>query len=183
MELFTILVIAVILALDCFAVAIAAGSSRVSDKGRLALLLAIPFGFFQFAMTIAGWAAGARTVSFISGFDHWAAFCILAVIGGKMVYEGYRNDVERVPVYNAPTIIMLSLATSIDALGAGLSLAFLGGHIGTSSVIIGLTSFVFAFAGVLLGRRLGEHLGKSMEIIGGIVLLVIGLRILVESIV
>jgi len=179
MDLFTIILIAVILALDCFAVSLAAGTSRVSDKIRLGIVLAIAFGLFQFAMTIAGWAAGAGTVSFISGFDHLAAFLILAVIGGKMVYEGYWGEEERVVIYNATTIIMLSLATSVDALGAGLSLAFLEVNIAISSVIIGITSFLFAFAGVLLGKRLGEHFGRSMEIAGGIILLAIGIRILV----
>jgi putative Mn2+ efflux pump MntP len=180
MELFTVFAIAVILALDCFAVSLAAGASQVSGKLRLAITLAIPFGLAQFAMTIAGWAAGAQTVSFISGFDHWVAFLILAFIGGKMIYEGYWGEEERIVIYNASTILILSVATSVDALGAGLSLAFLQANIWFSSMIIGITSFLFALAGVLLGKRLGQHFGRRMEIAGGIILLMIGIRIVVE---
>lgn len=179
MNLFTISVIAIILAMDCFAVSLAAGTTiQFSERLKLALWLAVPFGFFQFMMTLAGWAAGAETISFVSGFDHWAAFLILAVIGGKMIYEGYQEEEDRIRVYDAATILLLSVATSIDALGTGLSLAFLGAHIWLSATLIGLISFIFAVAGVLFGRRLGYHFGRRMEIIGGILLVMIGMRIL-----
>ena len=178
MELLTVFIIAIILALDCFAVSLAAGTSQVSGRLRLAIILAVSFGLSQFAMTVAGWAAGAQTVSLISGFDHWVAFCILAFIGGKMIYEGYRGEEERVVIYNASTILILSVATSVDALGAGLSLAFLEANIWLSSVIIGITSFFFALYGVLLGKRLGQRFGRRMEIVGGMILFIIGIRII-----
>lgn len=121
-------------------------------------------------------------MGFISSFDHFIAFFILAFIGGKMIYEAVRPDGhdDRPLSLTLPAVLILSLATSIDALGVGLSFAFAGIDIIVSSVVIGLVAFLLSVCGVMLGNRLEDSLGKRVEIIGGIILIAIGIRILME---
>ncbi|HUU75519.1 MAG TPA: manganese efflux pump MntP family protein [Methanoregulaceae archaeon] len=181
MESFTIIFIAVSLAMDCFAVSLAAGTAATGRKVRLAFILALSFGTFQFFMALIGWAAGTGTMDLLYGYDHWVAFVILAFIGGKMIYEGISGKEEkRVNHYTVFTILGLSIATSMDALGVGLTFAFLEANILISAIIIGIASFVFSLAGVFLGSRLGNLLGKKVEIAGGVILILIGIRILAE---
>lgn len=181
MDPITVMLIAIALAMDCFAVSIAAGI-RSGDAGSLRLLLMpFSFGVFQTCMSLGGWYAGIALALFISAFDHWAAFFLLVLVGGKMLLER-REDEER-PLTRDLTvlaILALSLVTSIDALGAGFSLAMLDDGILFSSVVIGLVSFGFSLAGIALGTRLFERIGRRAEVVGGLILIGIGLRILLE---
>jgi len=175
-----LLVIAVALAMDCFAVSLAAGTASGSRVFVTAAVLAFFFGIFQSGMAILGWAAGSGLVAVTGFFDHWIAFLILTVIGAKMVYEGYRGEGSRARNYlSLATLIVLSVATSMDSLGVGLSLALLSTGIGAAALLIGLVSSVFSVAGVILGCSLASKWGGKVEIAGGIILTMIGARILV----
>lgn len=183
METLTVLVIAIALAMDCFAVSLAAGTVIKERRLFSAAVMGIFFGTFQSAMALIGWAAGTWIAATIGFIDHWVAFVILAVIGAKMVYEGFKG--EEAPDRNylsVPILLILSIVTSIDSLGVGLSFALLSTGIVQAIAIIGLISLIFSFAGVMLGSRLAARFGSPVEIAGGIVLIVIGIRILIEHI-
>jgi manganese efflux pump family protein len=183
MEILTVLIIAIALAMDCFAVALAAGTVTKERRIFTSAVLGIFFGIFQMTMAIAGWAAGSSIALTIGSIDHWIAFVILAVIGGKMIHEGLRA--EEAPERNylaVSTLLILSIATSIDSFGVGLSFALLSTGIASAAVIIGIISFIFSFAGVMFGSRLAARFGRPVEIAGGIVLVIIGIRILFEHI-
>lgn len=179
MDSFLILLVAIGLAMDCFAVSLAAGTKILEGKIRAALIIGIAFGGFQAAMAILGWAAGTRVEPMIASFDHWVAFLVLSLVGGKMIYEGIYGEEDDKRTYLSPgTLLMLSFATSIDSLGVGLSLALVSTGILVPSFIIGMVSLVFSFSGVMVGGRLASRFGKPVEIAGGIILLIIGVRIL-----
>lgn len=179
MEILTILVIAIALAMDCFAVSLAAGTVTKERRLFSAVVMGIFFGTFQSVMALIGWAAGTWIAVTIGFIDHWVAFFILGIIGGKMVYEGFRGEEARGRNYLAITsLLFLSIATSIDSLGVGLSLALLSRGIVLSAAIIGLICFIFSFSGVMLGSRLAARFGSLVEIAGGLVLIFIGIRIL-----
>ncbi|MCX7912795.1 MAG: manganese efflux pump MntP family protein, partial [Dehalococcoidales bacterium] len=150
----SVVIIALALSADCFAVAISTGVSRKISPGLLRLPLL--FGIFQSLMTAAGWAAGKTIVELISGYDHWVAFGLLAAIGGKMVWESLRSG-EKEPKNLASWLILitLSLATSIDALAVGLSFAFLRVNIVLAVITIGLTAFLITLLGIPIGRKVG----------------------------
>jgi putative Mn2+ efflux pump MntP len=183
MSLLAILGIAVGLAMDAFAVAIGIGLKQCQVSPRTTLRLAWHFGLFQFFMPILGWLAGLTFARWITSVDHWIAFGLLAAIGGKMIYEALWGDeekrAERDPTRGA-SLVVLSVATSIDALAVGLSLALLGVQIWYPAVIIGVVAFAFTAAGLHLGCRFGALLGKRMEIVGGLILIAIGVNILAE---
>ena len=184
MDILTIVIIGIGLAMDCFAVALARGAKPGIDKVRLALMFALIFGLFQAGMTILGWAAGSLFIDIIAPYDHWVAFIILSVIGVKMVYEGLKeehateSDAASFP--GITSVLLLAVATSIDALAIGLGFAFLDIQIAIPSLIIGLISAIFAIAGVMMGTRLEKILGNKMEILGGIILIGIGIKIVLE---
>ncbi len=182
MDLLTLLLIGIGLSMDCFAVSIATGAVHGLDRRRTAFIFGVAFGAFQAGMTIIGWGLGSLFVTSISSVDHWIAFAILAIIGGKMVVEGWAGDKERSvsDVVHPLAITLLALATSIDALAVGLSFAFLEIQVLAPAAIIGLVAFFFSVAGVLLGEWLERFLGTRVEIAGGVILILIGLRILVE---
>jgi putative Mn2+ efflux pump MntP len=174
-----ILLVAIGLAMDCFAVSLAAGTKILNGKIRAGLIIGGVFGGFQAVMALLGWAAGTRLELLIASFDHWVAFLILSLIGLKMIYEGISGEDDEKRDYLAPGILlMLAFATSIDSLGVGLSLALLSTGILLPSLIIGVISLVFSFSGVMIGDRLASRFGKPVEIGGGIILMIIGLRIL-----
>lgn len=181
METLTVLVIAVALAMDCFAVSLAAGTVIKERRLFAAAVMGIFFGTFQSATALIGWAAGTWIAATIGYIDHWVTFVILAIIGGKMMYEGIRSEEAPDRNYLSVTILLiLSIATSIDSLGIGLSLAMLSTGIVQAAAIIGFISLIFSFAGVMLGSRLSARFGSPVEIAGGIVLIIIGIRILIE---
>ncbi|MDD1669496.1 MAG: manganese efflux pump MntP family protein [Methanomicrobiales archaeon] len=180
MDLVTILLVAVALALDCFAVSLAAGIESGDGRLRNAARIAIAFGAFQAGMPVLGWIAGRSVLDSISGFDHWIAFLLLSGIGLRMIREGISGEGEKAIRLDTASLLVLSVATSIDALAVGVSFAFLDAGILVPCLIIGLTTLLISFAGAFLGEALAERAGKLMEILGGAVLIGIGIRILIE---
>jgi putative Mn2+ efflux pump MntP len=181
MNIFTVVFIASGLAMDCFAVSLGIGTTRAMITNRSLFRVSFHFGFFQGLMSFLGWLSGTTITALISRFDHWIAAGLLAVVGGRMIVEGLKPDCEEAPVKDPSrggNLILLSIATSIDALAVGLSLAVLGADILQSSIVIGVVSALFSLAGMLLGSRLGVCFGRRMEILGGVILNGIGLRIL-----
>lgn len=176
--------IALGLAMDCFAVSLGIGCKSGDCQSRYLFRLPFHFGLFQGGMTIIGWALGSTIVELISKVDHWIAFALLAFVGGKMIWESFsKNEEKRVgDPSRGGYLVMLSIATSIDALAVGLSLAFLQRTIWLSSLLIGLVSFALALAGLLLGGKLGEKFGKRMELLGGLILIGIGMRVVISHI-
>ncbi len=169
--------------MDAFAVSIGVGLNATVVGPRMTVRLAWHFGFFQFFMPVVGWLAGISVAQWIGGVDHWIAFGLLAAIGGKMIYEAFGGD-EETRLTKDPTrgasLVLLSVATSIDALAVGLSLALLGVRIWYPAVVIGLVAFAFTAAGLHLGRRFGSLFGRRVEILGGLILIGIGIKILLE---
>lgn len=184
MDLLIIVLIGISLAMDCFAVALARGAQPGIDKIRLALVFAFVFGVFQTGMTIIGWAGGSLFMGIIAPYDHWVAFIILSVIGLKMIIEGCKDEpAERQESTNFPrvtTILLLAVATSLDALAIGLGFAVLNIDILIPSLIIGLIAAFFSIAGIFLATKLEKILGNKIEILGGIILVGIGVKILME---
>jgi manganese efflux pump family protein len=179
----SLLAIAVALAMDAFAVAIATGLALDPWTKRQLFRLAFSFGFFQAVMPVIGWAGGQAVHGYISAFDHWVAFSLLAFVGGRMVWGAlYRN--EEMPASGDPTsgwlLLMLSVATSIDALAVGLSLAMVGSGILVPALVIGLVAAAFTATGMMLGGRIGSLWGPRVEIAGGVILFLIGVRIVME---
>lgn len=184
MDILTIIIIGIGLAMDCFAVALARGAQPGIDKIRLALVFAFVFGLFQTGMTVIGWAAGSLFIDIIAPYDHWVAFIILSVIGLKMIIKGLRDEKTEIQkstnFQHITSILLLAVATSMDALAIGLGFAFLNMDIIIPSLIIGIIAAIFAITGVFLGTKLEKILGNKIEILGGIILLGIGIKILSE---
>jgi len=170
------------LAMDCFAVSLAAGAKERANRLRTALLIAFFFGAFQSGMFIAGWWLGAGFSTFIAAYDHWVAFLLLLIVGIRMIYEGfYEEESEsRIRVQSLALITILAVATSIDSLAVGFGLALLQVVPIVPALIIGLVSAGFSVAGVLLGGRLAMHLGRPVHFIGGAILILIGLRVVLS---
>jgi manganese efflux pump family protein len=177
-----VLLIAVSMAMDAFAVSLGIGTSRQASTPRPIFRLSFHFGLFQFFMPILGWLAGTRIATLISAFDHWVALALLAFVGGRMIRSGL--DADSAPSPNDPsrggTLVMLSIATSIDAFAIGLSLAMLRVAILYPSLVIGVVTAGLSLTGLLIGHRLGEAFGKRMEVLGGVILIGIGLRVLIS---
>lgn len=182
MSLSTIIFIAIALSMDAFAIAIASGFTIEKLKIKHALRIALAFGLFQFLMPVVGWFAGVGLKSFISGIDHWIAFALLTFVGGKMIYEGIRMEPEEKTTnpLKLSVLFILSIATSIDALAVGLSLSLLNISILTPALIIGCITFSISFAGVYIGKKLGHFFESKIEIVGGLILVGIGIKILIE---
>lgn len=185
MALITIIAIALGLAMDAFAVSIAVGSRLKRLSFRPLFRLSFHFGLFQFIMPIIGWSIGSRIEHLIKAFDHWVAFGLLFYIGAKMIYESITKG-ENEKQLSDPTrkwsLVILSIATSIDALAAGLSIALLGIDIWFISLVIGLVACVMTAIGMTFGRKLGSRFGKRMEFLGGLVLIGIGAKIIIDHI-
>jgi putative Mn2+ efflux pump MntP len=181
MDISLILLIALGLAMDVFAVSLGVGTSRYGTAWRCRLRLAYHFGLFQGGMTFLGWLAGTQIANWISSFDHRVAFGLLAFVGIRMLKSGFSSAEESHPVdpSRGMTLILLSLATSLDALAVGLSLAFLEIKILASSLIIGGISLALSLIGTAFGHFLGSRFGKRMEIAGGLLLIAIGVRIII----
>ena len=186
MEFSTIIIIAVALAVDAFAVAIATGICLPKVSFRHMFRLAWHFGLFQAGMNILGWAAGLSVRTYIEGFDHWLAFGLLAFVGGRMISEALGTDGGPDKCAKDPTrgrsLVLLSIATSIDALAVGLSFAVLKITIWFPALVIGVVATAGTAIGIHLGHAVGTatKLGRNVEIIGGLVLIGIGIKILLE---
>jgi putative Mn2+ efflux pump MntP len=183
MSFLSILFIAVGLGMDAFTVAIAAGVVTKRLSPGPVFRLSFHFGLFQFLMPIIGWAAGRTVSEYIVAYDHWVAFLLLSFIGGKMIWDSSSDGNENL-FDGDPTkgymLILLSIATSIDALAVGLSLAFLNVTILYPSIIIGIVASLMTIIGMMFGGRLGKIVGKKVGILGGVILIGIGIKILIE---
>jgi len=181
----TIIAIAFGLAMDAFAVSITSGITIKNLRINNALKIALFFGLFQAIMPVIGWLAGLSLKDFISEIDHWIAFGLLSFIGCKMIYESItlQSNEKQIDPLNVYVLLMLSVATSIDALAVGVSFAFLKVSIVTPVVIIGTVTFLLSYLGVYIGDRIGHFFENKIEIAGGLLLIGIGLKILIESLV
>lgn len=182
MQFITILFVAFGLALDAFAVSITSGIAIKHLRIEHALRIAIFFGSFQAAMPIIGWLAGISLKDLISGVDHWIAFGLLSLIGCKMIYESMKMKPDRVEIdpLSIYVLLILSVATSIDALAVGVSFAFLKIAIISPVIVIGIITFLLSFLGVFVGNRLGHFFEQKIELVGGLILIGMGIKILVE---
>jgi len=180
MDLITIVLTAFALSLDCFAVALAAGIPGGRGGAREAARIALAFGTFQAGMTILGWLGGRSVMPLIAAYDHWVAFALLAIIGARMIREGFSGEEEGPGSLATGALLVLAMATSLDALAVGMSFALLDSGILLPSLVIGAFAFGISFAGALLGGAASERWGKTMEVMGGLVLIAIGFRILAE---
>lgn len=179
MNLFMIILIALSLAMDAFAVSVAAGAAgRVSN--RAVFRLSFHFGLFQFMMPVIGWFAGNRIAPLVSAVDHWVAFALLVFVGLRMIRGalGPQSEKPSRDPSRGLTLVVLSVATSIDALAVGFSLAMMNVGIWYPAVSIGAITAAMSLAGIRLGQLIGARLGPRMELAGGVVLILIGIRIL-----
>ena len=182
MEFLTIFLIAIGLSMDSFAVSITSGLvlSRIDFKN--AAKIAFSLGFFQALMPTLGWLIGIKIQSYIESFDHWIAFGLLFIIGIKMILESLKSDEndKNFNPLNPKILLMISLATSIDALVVGISFAFIEYKWFLSGMIIGATTFIISMLGILFGKKMGSRFGNKMEILGGLILIFLGTRILFQ---
>jgi putative Mn2+ efflux pump MntP len=175
--------IAVGVSADAFAVALTKGLHMRRFNWRTALVIAGTFGLFQAVMPLLGWLLGTQFARYITDYDHWVAFGLLLLVGGKMLWEAFtsHNDTERdFDRIDVRQLLVLAFATSIDALAVGITFAFVPVSIGGAVTLIGFTTLVLAFVGVLVGRRVGVRFGTSAEIAGGAILILIGTNILLN---
>ncbi|MGB9959530.1 MAG: manganese efflux pump MntP family protein [Candidatus Bathyarchaeales archaeon] len=177
----TLLAVAFGLAMDAFSVSVASGTAVKNNGRNEAFKMAFSFGAFQVFMPLLGWIAGVKLLDFISGVDHWLAFGLLLFVGFKMIYESTKPEThvakENLSLY---TLLILSVATSIDALAIGLSFALLNVSITTPIIVIGTVTFTLSFLGATLGGKIRKISPGKIEILGGIVLILIGFKILLE---
>ena len=174
------------LSMDAFAVAICKGLGMREVNYRQMLLIALFFGGFQALMPLLGWLLGRQFEQYITSVDHWIAFALLVLIGANMLREARKGDdtTDAETVYDAPLplgqLLLMAIATSIDALAVGISFAFLGVNIWLAIAIIGTTTFLISAAGVFIGNRFGNRYEKRATIAGGIILILLGIKILLE---
>jgi putative Mn2+ efflux pump MntP len=182
MEVITIIVIAVGLAMDAFAVSIVSGSVYRQLHVKHALRMAVFFGGFQALMPLIGSLAGLSAKDYIANYDHWVAFGILGAVGGKMIYESFKikSVEENFDPANIIVLLVLSVATSIDALAVGLTLSLITRSIAGAVTVIGLITFFLSYLGVLIGKRFGHFFENKIEILGGLILIGLGIKILIE---
>jgi len=182
MTFLTFFLIALALAMDAFAVSIASGIAIKKLRIGHAFTIAIWFGTFQAVMPLIGWLGGVSLRDLLTNIDHWVVFGLLLLIGLKMIWEAFQ--IEPIEKESNPLdihiLFALSLATSIDALATGVSFALLGIPVVIPVIIIGLVTFVLSFAGVWIGDRSGDLFGKKMEIVAGIILIAIGVKVLIN---
>ena len=181
----SILALAVGLAMDATAVAGARGLAARRIRARDVALVAGLFGGFQALMPVLGWIAGSRIGPFVEAWDHWIAFVLLGGIGGKMIWESWNAPeedgahVDRDP-FELKVLVVLAVATSIDALAVGFTLPMLDAPLGLSMITIGVTTAVLSAIGLWAGRRFGSALGRKLDVAGGVVLIALGFKILAE---
>ncbi|WP_165249258.1 manganese efflux pump MntP [Adlercreutzia sp. ZJ141] len=177
--------IAIGLSMDAFAVSVCKGLCMKRVNWAHALVIAVFFGGFQGLMPVIGWALGTQFAPFITPVDHWIAFGLLAFIGGKMLWDAFHEDEEALECpaeqrLDLRELVMLAIATSIDALAVGITFAFLGVNIVAAAALIGVTTFALSFVGVAIGNQFGARFEKPATIAGGVVLILIGVKILLE---
>ncbi len=185
MSFIELFLLALSMAMDAFTVCLAAGALQETQGPRPAFRLSFHFGLFQFIMPVLGWLAGETIEPFIRDYDHWIAFGLLAFIGLRMIHSAWRGREQGTPADPSRgwTLVLLSIAVSIDALAIGLSLGILGILVWYPALLIGLVTGALSLVGLNLGSRFGRRLGRPVEVIGGIVLIGIGLRIVISHLV
>jgi len=184
-DLLSVLLIAVSLSIDCLAVAIAGSISMPSLHRLQVLRVSLSFGIFQAGMLVLGWLAGQTMVDLVEAYDHWVAFGLLFLVGARMLQKSFstkKDDSKRIDITKGLALLILSVATSIDALAVGLSLAVIESGVSIAAPATGIIAFVFTATGSYSGKRLGNIIGQRAEVLGGIVLIGIGIRILLAEI-
>lgn len=180
--MFEVIVLAIALSMDAFAVSIGLGIKSNENLKVLALKAGLYFGFFQAFMPFIGYFGGVGLKDYIGGFDYWVAFILLFIIGGKMIYEAYEENTEdEIAKVSNKILLTLAIATSIDAMAAGFTLQLFDLNVYLSLLIIGVTTFIFSFIGVMIGSKGTSKYESKAEILGGIVLIIIGFKILLEN--
>lgn len=171
------------LSMDAFAVAVCKGLAMPRMRWRQAAGIALSFGLFQALMPILGWALGRQFETYITSVDHWIAFVLLGFIGGKMIWDAFHEEEEACSTqehFSFRELLALSVATSIDAMAVGITFAFLQVKIVPAAALIGCTTFLLSLGGVCAGRRFGSRYRNKATLAGGIILCLIGLKILLE---
>lgn len=184
MPVYEVLLIAISMAMDAFSVCLVAGSLHRASGARSAFRLSFHFGLFQFIMPVLGWLAGITLEPLIRDYDHWIALGLLGFVGARMITSALRGE-EAQPLDPSRgwTLVMLSVAVSIDALAVGLSIGVMGLSVWYPAIIIGVVTGLLSFFGLRLGETVGSRLGKPVEIIGGLVLIGIGIRIVLSHLI
>ena len=182
MELAELMVIAVGVSMDAFAVSICKGLSVQNIRPRHAMITAAWFGGFQALMPLIGFFLGVSFAGFVTNVDHWISFVLLGIIGGNMIKESFHKDEECCvdPDFSFKTMLAMAIATSIDALAIGVTFAFLQVNIWYAVTFIGLTTALFSGAGVYIGNIFGNRYKSKAELAGGVILLVMGIKILLD---
>ena len=180
----SLLLLSVGLSMDVLSVAAATGFGMSRMTGRQMTRLATSFGAFHIFMPVLGWAAGTTFVGLISGYDHWAAFILLAFVGGRMLLEAARGgeEVDPARILQNSSLLLFSVAVSIDSVAVGLSFSLQKIEILAPSFVIGATAFAFTYLGIALGNRAGGWLGRWAQVVGGLILIGIGLRVILTHI-
>ncbi len=183
MALWSVFLIALGVSADAFAVALGKGLHMRKLDYRQAVIIAVTFGVFQAVMPLIGWALGTQLEQYITQIDHWIAFGLLALIGGKMLLDAFsksEDDATDDGRLRVRQLLLLAVATSVDALAVGISFAFLSVSIVEAVIVIGVTTMVLTFVGVLVGHRAGLKFRGPAEIAGGVILILIGTKILLD---
>ncbi|MFH1287065.1 MAG: manganese efflux pump MntP family protein [Candidatus Magasanikbacteria bacterium] len=186
MDIISLLLIALSLALDASAVSLATGAGHMRITYGRSLFIACMFGLFQFGMPLLGYLFGFQFAGIVETYAHWIAFGLLSSIGVRMVYLAFSRDAteqtaHKKNIFHLSVLLLLALATSIDAFVVGITFAFLDVAIFSASAIIGVVTFALSFVSVYIGKKFGELFGDRVEVVGGAVLIVLGLKILVEG--
>ncbi|PCI58384.1 MAG: manganese efflux pump MntP [Gammaproteobacteria bacterium] len=177
-----VVILAVALSMDAFAVSIGLGSKHAKKTTSLALMSGLYFGLFQGLMPLIGYLGGMGVLGWIEDYARWIAFFLLLLIGGKMIYESMSEGIEEdITIITHKVMLILAIATSIDAMAAGFTLTVLDVNPFIACIIIGITTFSFSYLGVFIGEKTGTWLEHKAELIGGITLILIGLKVLMSA--
>ena len=187
MSFIELFLIAVSLAMDAFAVSVSNGLILPNVKKRNAVTFGLYFGLFQFFMPVIGYFLGSKLTKYVQQFDHWIAFILLGIIGFNMIKESFSDDEDDIPkekeILKVKNMTMLAIATSIDALSVGVTFAFIGNiSIFFACSVIGIVAFALSYAGLMIGKKIGPFFKTYAERIGGLVLIGMGIKILVQHI-
>lgn len=181
MDLLAVILVGIALAMDAFAVSLCKGLAIGKVRAKAMIIIGVWFGFFQFLMPVIGFYVGRSFYDLISEFDHWIAFLLLAIIGANMIREALSSEEEdNDPDIGFKIMLLLAIATSIDALAVGISLAMEGGNIWYEASVIGILTFAISAVGVKIGSLFGNRFGNKAELLGGVILIIIGVKILLE---
>ena len=185
-SLLEILLIAFSLSADCFAVALGGSISQAKLRYAPVLRTALAFGIAQTLMPVIGWLIGRSVIEYISNYDHWVVFGLLAIVGGRMIWEAFHEKEEShasMDITRGFLLLSMAFATSIDSLAVGLSFALLPVNILTSSLIIGIVAFLITVLGFYVGRKAGDIVGQRAKILGGLILIAIGIRVVITHLI